>query len=257
VDASLPQTDVALTALAALALEHAQPDSPLAAEGLRWIAAQRPVRGWPGGYESARAVIALASALPTTPAEYTVRLGADRLLAGGVSDTGPGDVALALADLPDAPTLDVLSAGRVLISYRVTLPAGDQAPAGDDSLLREYLDPLSGERLEEGALRAGQLVRVRLTLVTGGARAFASVEEPLPAGLTLVDPGQGGWGHVARRGDRLVLTSALLAPGVHEHSYLVRASLPGRYAAPAPLARGPGGAIIGAGRGVELTVIGP
>ncbi|HWQ15049.1 MAG TPA: hypothetical protein VNL77_19785, partial [Roseiflexaceae bacterium] len=206
-------------------------------------------------YDSARAVAALAPALPEDPPPYTVLLDGARLLA-----TGPGDAQVHMVAAPLDPRpaheLTATAAGQVLLSYRLTPPSQAAAPgAGDVALLREYLDPLSGRPLDPDALRAGQLVRVRLTLVTGGARVFVQLEEPLPAGATLIDAGRGGFEHVAPRDDHLVLASTLLVPGVYEHSYLVRASRPGRYAAPPPVAQQDGGAVLGMGNTGMFIVI--
>lgn len=247
-DSTVFRSDVALTGLAAQALAHARPDDPLAAEARRWLAAHRPVGGWQAGHESARGVMALAPALPGSAAGATVALDGLTLIEGAPGDSAVRSAALQAGALRDGAALTVRAPGGALVSLRVTRAGGAVTQrAGDIALLREYLDPLSGRPLDPSTLRAGQLVRVRLTLVASGARVFVHVEEPIPAGASLVDLGGGGFEHVARRGDRLVLSSALLAPGVSEHSYLLRAGLAGRFDAPAPLARVAGGAEAGRG----------
>ena len=251
-DGTLPRTDAALTALAARALEHARLDEPLIDEARRWLAAARPVGTWQGGYEAARAVAALAPALPERPPAYTVELDGAAILDG--SDGEQLRVTLPLERVTEQSTLAMSSAAPVLVSYRLRTSAAPGSPAGDVALLREFLDPQSGELLDPARLVAGQLVRVRLTLVASGAWPFLRVEEPLPGAMALQSAGAGDFEHVAHAGDRLILTSSLLTPGIYEHSYLLRALAPGRFAAPGPVARDIGGAARGRGDDSLLVV---
>jgi alpha-2-macroglobulin len=252
-DSTLLRTDVALTALAVRALEHATAEGFLP-QAQAWLAAQRPVGGWRQGYESARAALALAAALPERTAGYRVLLDGNELLAATAGDEQPHS-ALHSEPLPSRVTLTVTSQTPVLLSIRSSDRASQSSPrTGDTPLLREYLDARTGRQLDPAALIAGQLVRVRLTLVSAGARVFVDVEEPLPAGATLVDTGKGDFDNAARHGDLLVLSSTMLAPGVYEHTYLVRAGVPGSYTAPGATVRLLNGTPIGQGHATTLVV---
>ena len=95
-------------------------------------------------------------------------------------------------------------------------------------------------------VRAGDLVRVTVRLGTPKARRDVAVEVPVPAGLEIVDTtlastaSAGGapdfangfwspWSHVERRDDRLLLFADELPPGIHERSFVARATTPGRF----------------------------
>jgi uncharacterized protein YfaS (alpha-2-macroglobulin family) len=132
------------------------------------------------------------------------------------------------------------------------------------------------ERLSDGQpvtqVNVGDLVRVRIRIVTAVSRNFVVVEDPLPAGLEAIDlslrtsvlarggtamaPGRGpiteagesstsrwGWGrweggwwtpwdHRELRDDRVVYVATVLWRGTHEMSYLARATTPGTFIRP-------------------------
>lgn len=106
---------------------------------------------------------------------------------------------------------------------------------------------------------AGSLVRVTLRIDIPAERRFVAVVDPLPAGFEAIDPRlattaetlepdaeqepgwlerwtRGGFDHVERYDDRLHLFATRLGPGVHEYTYLVRATTRGAFLAPAPRA---------------------
>src|SRR5690606_37963903 len=66
-------------------------------------------------------------------------------------------------------------------------------------LLREYLDPLTKQSLEITQLRAGQLVRVRLTLINTAHYQDVLVIEPLPGGARLVEANTPSFGQLEVR----------------------------------------------------------
>lgn len=149
------------------------------------------------------------------------------------------------------------SAGELVVVRR-NLPILPDSPPdrnepGPVALLREYLDPLSGAVLGDGALQQGRLVRVRLTVVTAWP-ASLQIEESLPAGAALVSAGAGVLTPGERHADRLVFSVAGLAPGAHQHTYLVRFTAAGRFSAPPPVARGQDGTLLGVGNHSTLVV---
>ena len=105
--------------------------------------------------------------------------------------------------------------------------------------------------------KAGDLIRVTLTLELTKERRFVAVTDPLPAGLEPVEswfastasalardqdsqsPGDpqswfswwehGGFDHVERHDDRVLLFATRLSEGEHSFSYIVRATTAGTY----------------------------
>jgi uncharacterized protein YfaS (alpha-2-macroglobulin family) len=141
---------------------------------------------------------------------------------------------------------DAGPAQRVPIERPILPPIATAPISGGVELLREYLDPLSGRTIDPSGLRAGQLVRVRLTIVSAERYSRLAIEEPLPGGAALVEAEATAFAQVARDAGRLTLTSDELAPGIYQYSYLLRAVAPGRYGVPAAIARA-GDELVGVG----------
>jgi hypothetical protein len=105
------------------------------------------------------------------------------------------------------------------------------------------------------AFSAGDLIRVTLELRLTKERRFVGVIDPLPAGFEPLDAAfattartlaesaatsegpalpwlrAGGFDHVERHDDRVVLAATMLGAGTHRFSYLVRATRPGSFVA--------------------------
>jgi len=260
---TLLSSDVSATALALLALERTQADSDLVAGARRWLAAARGSGGWASAYESARALAALRATEPAasaTPGQYVVSLNGTELFAGPSSATitATRSLTLTLDRIAEHNGLTILSSGGpIFLGYRIVSTAAAPPPNGDGvGLLREYLDPLTGQPVDLARLRAGQLVRVRLTAITTDLQRFVMVEELLPSGCVLVEAGDSEpFEHIVHDRDHLTLSSAALGPGVYEYSYLLRAVVPGRYTAPAPTARLVGEHLLGTGRATIINIV--
>ena len=110
------------------------------------------------------------------------------------------------------------------------------------ALLREYLDPDTGQSIDVARLAPGQLVRARLTIVAMATQRQLVVEDQLPAGAALVAVGAGGdFERATAEADRVVLEREVAQPGIYQHSYLLRFVAVGRFGVPAPVARAAGG----------------
>jgi uncharacterized protein YfaS (alpha-2-macroglobulin family) len=260
---TLLSSDVSATALALLALERTQGDSDLIAGARRWLAAARGSGGWDSAYASARALAALRATDPAvieTPGQYVVSLNGAGLFEGSSSAliTTTRSLTLTLDRIAAHNELTLLNSGDpIFLGYRIVSTA-DTPPPNDDGvgLLREYLDPLTGQPVDLAHLRSGQLVRVRLTAVATSLQRFVVVEDALPAGCVLVEASNSGpFEHIDYDRDHLTLSSAALGPDVYEYSYLLRAVVPGRYTAPAPTARLVGGHLLGTGPAAIINIV--
>lgn len=140
--------------------------------------------------------------------------------------------------------------GRLYYSLALSYaPASYKEPKWEGLEIERSVRPLQGE-----GLKAGRRAVVTITVRTKQDRTFVAVEDPLPAGLEIVDPtfavegredaralaeqGERGsyWGTFHRSekyDDRIVLFADFLTAGEHRYSYLVQATTPGRYHAPA------------------------
>jgi len=114
----------------------------------------------------------------------------------------------------------------------------------------------NGTRPSATAFKAGDLVRVTLTLTLTKERRFVAVTDPLPAGFEPVEswfassaselsraqdrqPGvdqdgwewwrKGGFDHVERYDDRVQLFATRLSEGRHVFTYIVRATTSGTF----------------------------
>lgn len=118
-------------------------------------------------------------------------------------------------------------------------------------------DPEDVYQDEEGVwhIKAGARVRVRLTMVADNRRYHVALVDPLPAGLEIVnpalavsseipqDPGESlsryGWWwwwtwyeHQNMRDERAEAFTTFLWDGVHNYSYIARATTPGEFVVP-------------------------
>jgi uncharacterized protein YfaS (alpha-2-macroglobulin family) len=132
-------------------------------------------------------------------------------------------------------------------------PAGaTEARNGGIALIREYLDPLTGQPLDPAQLRAGRLVRARLTVVINEPRHTVEIADTLPGNAVLISAGENAdFNNAGFIDGRLTLTAATLEPGIYQYSYTLRVVSSGRYSVPAPTARAAGGA---SGIGNNLTL---
>jgi hypothetical protein len=133
------------------------------------------------------------------------------------------------------------------------LPAGSTEPRnGGIALIRDYLDPLTGQPLDLAQLRAGQLVRARLTVVINEPRNAVQIADPLPGNAVLISADTSADFENAGFADgRMNLSAATLEPSIYQYSYMLRVLASGRYSVPAPIANAADGAT---GQGNSVTV---
>jgi hypothetical protein len=245
-----------------------------------WLMTARTNGRWGNTQENAHALEALVHYYRTFEAEppdfrATVRLGVTDVMQGefrgrsteaATTDVPMNDL-LALGP-PSATrplTFTKAGAGTLFYSTRLRYAVDSLFQEGLDagfSIARRY-EPFveNGARPAATSYKAGDLVRVTLTLTLTKERRFVAVADPLPAGFEAVESwfattrgdlaaqqdrqrtdrsGEdeadwlsfwrfGGFDHVERHDDRVQLFATRLAEGVHEFSYVVRATTAGTF----------------------------
>jgi len=124
----------------------------------------------------------------------------------------------------------------------------------------EAVDDASDVRFEDGVwyVKAGAKVRIRVTMVATGRRYHVALVDPLPAGFETMNPALKVTGaipqdpkanpnrywwwtrtwyeHENLRDERVEAFASLLWAGVHEYTYVARATTPGQFVVPPPKA---------------------
>lgn len=164
-------------------------------------------------------------------------------------------------------TLSKEGAGRLY--YRIGMqyaPSNLQLKAADYgfTVMRTYEavdDPNDVRRQEDGTwrIKAGAQVRVRLTMIAPTRRYHVALVDPLPAGFEALNPALATTGAIPRdpnetassrywwwnrtwyehqnlRDERVEAFASLLWEGVHNYSYVARATTPGVFVVPPPKA---------------------
>jgi uncharacterized protein YfaS (alpha-2-macroglobulin family) len=145
--------------------------------------------------------------------------------------------------------------GRLYYTLRLSYAPGESAPSRDMGMsvtrtVKKLYGPGEGETLGPGARAV-----VTLKVKTPKVRTFVALENPLPAGLEIVDMSYATeskedarlleekaergdeWGGFARAesyDDRLVVFADYLGEGEHAYSFLVQATVAGSFSAPPP-----------------------
>ncbi|MEZ4366605.1 MAG: alpha-2-macroglobulin family protein [Kofleriaceae bacterium] len=178
---------------------------------------------------------------------------ADNLGKGTAAGPGKGDL-----------VLQKDGAGRMYYRIGMTYaPADLRLPAADYGFVveRRYEavdDPADVVRAADGTwqIKAGARVRVRLAMVAENRRYHVALVDPLPAGLEAMNPALAVTGPIPRdpkaqadrgaywwwsstwyehqnlRDERVEAFTSLLWEGVHEYTYVARATTPGTFVVP-------------------------
>jgi hypothetical protein len=196
------------------------------------------------------------------------RFAGEHRFRGRQTDRHRIDVPMALLAGQAQRDLTLQKAGAGRLYYRVGMryaPADLSLPAADRGFTVERTyEPVDAPgdvtRQPDGAwkIKAGARVRVRMRMVAPARRYHVALVDPLPAGLEPLNPalavtgalpedpdaqGPGGvqpywwwlqpwYEHQNLRDDRVEAFSTLVWAGVHEYSYVARATTPGRFVAP-------------------------
>lgn len=169
---------------------------------------------------------------------------------------------ISLKELKEGKTYPLLfqckGQGRFYYGAWLSYAPDRDLPARDEGLaVFKSIETLEGKPVTENLFQAGEVYRVRLKVVTPRDRNFVVVDDPLPAGFEAVDTSlsieskelaqrlwsfrreerkRRWWGSFDRTelgDDRVLIFADYLLAGVHNYSYLVRATTYGGFHMPA------------------------
>jgi alpha-2-macroglobulin len=268
-------SNVRSTAIVLSSLVRAGTADTLARPLVRWMMAARKSGRWGNTQENAVAMEALVgyyrkyeSVVPDFSA--SARLGASEVaraeFRGRSTESAAKDVPMprVLEAGPAGASMPLTFAregnGTLYYTTRLRYAADALFQTGLDtgfSVERTYAPYLeTGVRPAATTFKAGDLVRVTLTLRLPKERRFVAVIDPLPAGFEPVESwfattartlaqdqdqqdtgsenwnswwARGGFDHVERHDDRIVLFATRLSEGRHTFSYIARATTAGEF----------------------------
>ncbi len=256
------------------ALIDDQKDSDLIVKLVTGLLAHRAAGRWDTTQENAFVLVALDRYFRTyekiTP-DFVARVwlgsdyAGDHKFAGRTTENHEVDIAMTDVARHDGNPLTIAKDGAGRLYYRVAMtyaPAELKLSPADRgfSVGRRYEavdDPKDVARAADGTwhVRAGARVRVRVSMVNDNRRYQVALVDPLPAGLEPMNPElavtgsipqdpnasssfwAGAWyQHQNMRDDRVEAFTSLLWEGVHEYTYVARATTPGDFVVPPPKA---------------------
>lgn len=269
-------TDLRSTAIILDALILADPKNSLNANAVRWLMVNRKAGRWNGTQETAWSLMALtdwvvASGELSPDYRYAVAFNGKELTRGTASPQNNRELQNLTVDVTQmlASESNRLvfardgSAGSLYYTayLNLWLPV-NQVKAIDRgvTISRQYFRP---DNLKQPVTQAkqGELLLVRLTVITPTTQRYLLIDDPLPAGMEAINPslksspkaaapdsyrwdqvGRDGWGwwyfrHVELRDEKVVLSTDYLPSGTYVYTYLVRASTPGTFNVMPPTAQ--------------------
>lgn len=173
----------------------------------------------------------------------------------------PDLLRLAAAGSTTQLTMSKAGTGRLYYATRFQYALQQALPALDQGIRveRRYETFVeNGDGRVDTSFSAGDLVRVVLRVTLPKERRYVAVTDPVPAGFEAVDGWfrttasdlaressgsgddgaswwrrwqRGGFDHVQKFDDRVVIFATRLSDGTHEYSYLVRATTSGTFTA--------------------------
>ncbi len=259
-------TDIRTTAIVLNAMVQVDGENIVTASAVRWLMAHRESGRWHSTQETTWSLIALTNWMVNSGEldasyAYAVGLNGDVLTEGNASHDNLTDNIHLQVEL-DQLLKDELNAlvfvrgeGDGNLYYTTYLSADitveDVQPLDQGvSVSRQYFS-LDDPKKPITEIEQGELVRVRITLVTPAALHYLVVDDPLPAGFEAVDASiltdtvvpsfytkeiyaERGWGwwyfdHVEQRDEKIVLAADYLPAGTYVYTYLARASTTGTF----------------------------
>jgi alpha-2-macroglobulin len=247
-------SDGRTTALALSALLEARPQHPAVQQLADGLLRARVDGQWASTQENLYSLLALAQlARARTDGEVSATVSLGGKVIGRQALKGhTAHFRVPLAQLGAGPLVITGQGGPLFYAARVRVERPLETPPGPDrglSVERSYTDPETGKTLTR--LKVGQVAKVKVRVNAAQGLSHVAVVDRLPAGvepvLTRFSPTlkaeaparrrwwmepQTVWQHQELHDDRAALFADVLAPGLSEHEYLVRAVAAGTFAAP-------------------------
>jgi uncharacterized protein YfaS (alpha-2-macroglobulin family) len=274
-------TDTRSTAIIIDAFAKLAPENTILPNAVRWLMVARKAGHWETTQETAWALISLTDYMVMTgelEADYTfmLSLNGQMLDEQDVDKENVGEtfkVEVPIIDLLEEevnrvwvvrqePSPDQTGKGRLYYAMylRYFLPVEDVEARSRGIMVARKYEPVNCD--EEGCpaidgATVGEVIRVKITLVTPNDLHYVVLEDPLPAGCEAVDRslktttvvsedpslqsqnwrygwGYYGWGwwwftHSETRDEKVALFADYLPRGTYEYTYLIRASVPGKF----------------------------
>ncbi|MEM8530402.1 MAG: Ig-like domain-containing protein [Chloroflexota bacterium] len=236
-DSTFVSTNIRATAVSIRALQNHQSNRQLLDEALQYLVEHRGVDGWENSNTSTHALAALNTFdMLDTSANSVVYMNGESLIEHtDGSHTGRFQrIAIPFEQLESQNELT--ATGTLLLSYdlqttEVVTPTSESGVY----LLREYVDPQSGQILNLANLQVGQYVEVRIVVIVTEPQHFVSVVSPLPSSARLTGVDTGPFDHMLQEDTQLTFSSMSLTPGIYEQTYTFHLLETGNYPIP-PLA---------------------
>jgi alpha-2-macroglobulin len=273
-------TSTGTTGLGTLALARVRPDHLLLPQTVRWLVLARSADGWHTSIDRALGVLALTTYAVGTGElggdySYKVLLDDSEVLAGLMRRSATPTAAqkdLSLERFTPgttsilAVTRDYAKAGRLYytLDLRYVTPAKEIEALNRGFAISHEYTAIDDPTKRLAAVKLGDTVRVKVTIIAPADRNYVVIEDLLPAGLEAVDARLknvdpalkvkleaertealqkqfGGymapwfrwyyspWQQVDVRDDRAVLQADRLPKGVYEYVYYARATTPGSF----------------------------
>ncbi len=251
-DRATMSSDGRTTALILQAMLTLDPENPLIPKTVRWLMWTRLGGRWRTTQETAATIVALSEYLALSGEleadfSYQVLLNGELIAEDVVT---PENIAehreLKVVDLiPGENEIRIIKEGEGQLYLATTLRYYGEKQSLEAArslkgpvVQRRYEHPESGELLT--SYQVGDLIRVRLRIESVEDMWYVIVEDPLPAGTEAVNGtlnttavGEGGgryyWSHPDLRDEKAVFFTTYLWEGVHEYTYLIRATTAGSY----------------------------
>jgi uncharacterized protein YfaS (alpha-2-macroglobulin family) len=266
-------SNVRTTAIVLGTLVRGGEDEPLVKQMVRWLMRVREGGRWGNTQENAWAMESLVDYYRKYESEVpdftgVVTVGSDAIARDefrGRSTTAQVHER-SMAQLPRGEVPVVFdrqgNAGTLFYLMRLRYASTSLMNEPRDQGFRvERRYAVQGAKAESKSFKAGDLIKITLTIRNTKERRFVAITDPIPAGTEPVESGfattsteladsqrkaesasssgwmwwrRGGFDHVERHDDRVNLFATRLGEGPHEFSYLVRATTAGTFTA-APL----------------------
>lgn len=278
-DYSTMATDIRSTALALDAIARIEGiNDARVPNTIRWLMQVRKDGHWSSTQETAWSLLALTDYLSTSKelaGNYSFTISLNGKQQGDPFQVNRDNleqsriVAIAIPDLLKAADNQLViergpGAGRLYYTLHLDayVPADQvQATSEGVTVVREYLDPATNQVIPSSSVKAGDLVKVRLTVLAPNDLNYLVVDDPLPAGFEAVDTRlkttsitaqtQTGGQRQPEKGenpqnptipfsryyfstvdvhdDRVGIFAGYLPRGTYEYTYLMRGTTPGKF----------------------------